>query len=202
MGEHHRGCGDGGGSPEVTEVDDADAGDAASGKGLSRECRAQMGILFNVLWVDSLRPLLGVDAPHVGTTSRYSVVSTPCTVPEPAASTRRPGTPSSRESSPRGPTNPRAPNGPNESLGQVIPFSQGEFGSLSNPIWVYSVRPIHTSSITLSCTSGFSVAALVPENPMLLSRSAVRITSRPKLTSPLPRVDARRSRFVLVLLLE
>jgi hypothetical protein len=222
MGDDHRGRGDGDAGTEMTEVDDADDGDTASRETSSRECGSQMGVLRDVLvidcractrrprpstqsWrgpVDSLKPSLGVDVPHVGTTSRYSVVSTPCTGPDPASSTKRPRTPSSRESAPMGPTSSRAPNDPNVPLGQVGPFVQGESESSSNSSRVYSVRPIKTWSTTLSCATGFSVAALVPEKPMLRSRSVVSRVASPKSTSPFPRVDPRRSRFVLVLFVE
>ena len=142
------------------------------------------------------------DAAQVGTTSWYSVVFAPCTVPDPASSTRRPGTPSSKESSPRGPTCWSAPNDPNVSLGKVGPFTQGEFALSSNSSWVYSVRPIQTWSITFSCATGLSVLRLGPEKPMLRSRSVVCRVAAPKSTSPLPREEPRRSRFVLVPILE
>jgi hypothetical protein len=46
------------------------------------------------------------------------------------------------------------------------------------------------------------VLTVGPENPVLRSRSTVRIVWRAKLMAPLPVLDPRRSRFVLELMLE
>ena len=222
MGDHHRWRGDRGGSTEITEVDGADAGDAANGKIFSRLRISHMGVLRDVLG-DRLPGL------HQTAMTVDPELNRPCRLAEPVARcgcpARRhddlvlgrldavhraghggldpePGHPLVEGELAEGPTSWSAPNGPNEFLGHVTPFSQGELRSLSDPNRKYSVRPIHTSSITLSCTTGFSVLTVGPENPMLRSRSTVRITLRTKLTSPLPAVDPRRSRLVLVLLLE
>jgi hypothetical protein len=58
------------------------------------------------------------------------------------------------------------------------------------------------SACTVVCVAGRDVALLTPTNPVLRSRSEVRIESVAKSTSPVPDPCDRRRAFVLVEILE